>query len=114
LSTAELESGALAAEHPDAAHELVHHPMPYQYVFVAVFLAFVTGAEVALYYIKMNKALFTLILMVMMIVKFATVAAAFMHLRFDSKIFRRLFITGIVLALLVYFAVLLSFHVLIG
>ena len=33
-----------------------------------------------------------------MILKFATVALWFMHLRFDSRIYRRLFITGIILA----------------
>jgi cytochrome c oxidase subunit 4 len=114
-----LPAGALAAEHahagPDAPlNPLGHHPLPYQYVMVAAFLAFVTGAEVGLYYLKINKVLFTIVLMVMMFVKFLTVAQWFMHLRFDSKIFRRLFVTGLVLAGLVYFAVLLTFHVLIG
>jgi hypothetical protein len=35
----------------------------------------------------------------------------FMHLRFDSRMFRRLFTTGIVLALIVYTIVLTTFHV---
>jgi cytochrome c oxidase subunit 4 len=35
----------------------------------------------------------------------------FMHLRFDSRLFRRLFVTGIVLALFVYTIVLTTFHV---
>ena len=36
----------------------------------------------------------SLLLMPMMIVKFAMVAACFMHLRFDSRLFRRLFVAG--------------------
>jgi cytochrome c oxidase subunit 4 len=118
MTTAEIESAPASAEHPEAAHEQEHHPLPYQYVFVAVFLAFVTGAEVGLYYVKALRvdrpAVYVLILMVMMFTKFATVAAWFMHLRFDSRIFRRLFVTGIILASMIYFAVLLSLHVLIG
>jgi hypothetical protein len=47
----------------------------------------------------------------MMIVKFAMVAAFFMHLRFDHKVFRTVFITGIVLATAVYMIVLFTFHV---
>ena len=44
--------------------------------------------------------------------KFALVALFFMHLRFDSVIFRRLFVTGIVLAAFVYFILLTTLHVL--
>jgi hypothetical protein len=43
-------------------------------------------------------------------VKFATVAGWFMHLRFDSNIFTRLFVSGIVLAAGVYLATLASFE----
>jgi cytochrome c oxidase subunit IV len=45
----------------------------------------------------------------MMLVKFTMVAAYFMHLKFDSKIFRRLFIVGILLALAVYGVALWTF-----
>jgi hypothetical protein len=34
-----------------------------------------------------------------------------MHLRFDSRLFRRLFMTGLVLAAFCYLAVLSTFHV---
>jgi hypothetical protein len=46
--------------------------------------------------------------------KFFLVAMWFMHLRFDSKIFRRLFVAGIVLATIVFGIVLLTFKVFIG
>jgi len=39
------------------------------------------------------------------------VALYFMHLRFDSKLFRRLFVTGIILAIAVYLVALSSLHV---
>jgi cytochrome c oxidase subunit 4 len=47
----------------------------------------------------------------MMVAKFALVALFFMHLRFDSKLFRRLFVTGIILAIAVYMIALTSLHV---
>ena len=40
------------------------------------------------------------------VIKFALVGLWFMHLRFDSRLFRRFFLTGLVLALLVFGAVL--------
>ncbi|MEY2434183.1 MAG: cytochrome c oxidase subunit [Acidimicrobiaceae bacterium] len=93
----------------DHAHT---HPSDFQYVMIALFLAVVTGAEVALYYIKsLDFIVLAGLLIVLMIVKFATVAAFFMHLRFDSKLFRRIFITGIVLATFVYMVALSTFHV---
>ncbi len=44
------------------------------------------------------------------IVKFTTVVAFFMHLRFDSRLFRRLFVLGLVLAIFVFTIVLTTFH----
>ncbi|MGH2758668.1 MAG: hypothetical protein ACRDKJ_03785, partial [Actinomycetota bacterium] len=53
-------------------------------------------------------------LLVMMVIKFAFVGLWFMHLRFDSPIFRRLFVGGIILAMAIYTVVLLSFGLLLG
>ena len=102
-----------AAAAPTAHEETVHgtgheHPSDLQYVWVALFLALVTGAEVAMSYIDMATAIYIPVLMVMMIVKFSVVVLWFMHLRFDSRLFRRLFLAGIVLAAGVYLAFLLS------
>jgi hypothetical protein len=44
-------------------------------------------------------------------VKFFMVVAWFMHLRFDSRLFRRLFVAGLFLALFCYTAVLTTFGV---
>jgi cytochrome c oxidase subunit 4 len=81
------------------------------YVKVAVFLAAVTGAEVALSYMGIDGWILLVPLLSLMAVKFAVVAALFMHLRFDNKILTRLFYGGLFLAVGVYIAVLSTFEV---
>jgi cytochrome c oxidase subunit 4 len=100
----------MATEAPHVEHEHAH-PSEGLYVLVALFLAVVTGAEVALYYVNLDFRVYAVILMILMFTKFVTVAMFFMHLRFDSRLFRWVFITGIVLATTVYVIVLLTFHV---
>lgn len=87
------------------------HPSDKQYVMVALVLAAITLAEVLVYYVESLEGLLVPILAVMSIVKFALVVLWFMHLRFDSRLFRRLFFTGVALALFCYIAVLSTFHV---
>ena len=89
--------------------ELHSHPEPRQYINVAIFLAVVTGVEVAIYYVPALRTLLVPILLLLAVVKFLFVARWFMHLRFDSKIFGRFFVTGVVLALTVFAIVLLYF-----
>ena len=95
---------------PTAHEETVHgaghaHPSDGRYILIALFLAVMTALEVALYYVDVGDALIPL-LMILMVVKFGTVAAYFMHLRFDSRMFRRMFVSGLILAILVYLAFL--------
>jgi cytochrome c oxidase subunit 4 len=99
-------------QHAPGEHE---HPGPGQYVKVAIFLAVVTAIEVGAYYITgISDGILSAALLVMMVVKFAMVALWFMHLRFDSRLFRRLFVTGIVLALGIYTVVLVTLGLLVG
>jgi cytochrome c oxidase subunit IV len=79
-------------------------------VVIAVVLAVVTGMEVALFYMNFlpNAAVATALLLLMTI-KFSLVILWFMHLRFDSPVFKRLFATGLVLALSVFLIVMLTF-----
>jgi cytochrome c oxidase subunit 4 len=92
--------------------EDIEHPGPRQYVVVAVVLAVLTAIEVALFYMEfIPRPVATGSLIVLMILKFAIVALWFMHLRFDSRIYRRLFVTGIILAISVFLIVLLTFGV---
>jgi len=113
--TPELEAGDPAT----AGLALVHHapehthPTPVKYVGIAIFLAIVTALEVALYYITMPEWLVVVLLLTLATMKFALVAGFFMHLKFDSPMLRRLFITGLVLAGVVYFVALATLSVLI-
>lgn len=88
------------------------HPTDRQYVAVALVLAAITAGEVGVYYIKsLPDPLLIGLLCAMAFTKFTLVAMWFMHLRFDSVIFRRLFVTGIALAAAVYLVLLSSLHV---
>lgn len=87
------------------------HPTDRTYVGIALVLAVITGAEVVTFYVEETiGALLVPVLLVMMIVKFVMVAGYFMHLRFDSNLFTRLFVSGVVLATLVYIAALSTFE----
>ena len=85
------------------------HPSDRKYIQIALILAALTAAEVATYYVDIGPLLGP-VLITMMIVKFSTVAAYFMHLKFDDSLFTRVFTAGIVLAVAVYLVALTSFH----
>jgi cytochrome c oxidase subunit 4 len=112
-ATPELEAGApsgLALVHHAPEHT---HPSPAKYVGIAALLAVITGVEVALYYIHMAEWLMVSFLMVLAFLKFTLVGAFFMHLKFDSPMLRRLFVTGIILAGVVYSIALFTLSVLV-
>jgi cytochrome c oxidase subunit 4 len=98
---------AAVAEEP----EFALHPGPREYIKVAIALAVATAIEVALYYLNMPHVLFVTLLLFFAIIKFSLVVLWFMHLRFDSPIFRRMFVTGLGLAITVYLIVLTIFGV---
>ena len=88
------------------------HPTEAKYIKIALILGAVTAVEVLLYYYSFSsEAANNAVLMVLAAVKFVIVAAYFMHLKFDNKILRRLFITGVVLASFCYVAYLLTMGV---
>ena len=95
-------------EHVDEEHD---HPSDAKYVNIAIILALITAAEVVTFYVEdsLGSALAP-ILLVMMVVKFAIVAAYFMHLKFDSNLLTRVFVAGIVLAVAVYIAAMTTFQ----
>jgi cytochrome c oxidase subunit 4 len=116
-----VEAEAPAELGPGEASPIVHpanlahgHPSVVRYVVVAVILAVVTAFEVGLYYTTLSGFALVMPLMFLAFIKFAMVAAYFMHLRFDGRLLRRLFVTGIVLAISVYTIFLLTLQVLIG
>ena len=94
-------------DHPPREHD---HPKDSLYVVIALVLAVLTALEVSTYYLDFGR-LFLPTLLVLMSVKFWLVVQFFMHLKFDAKIFGRLFWTGLLLALGVYAAALATFQV---
>jgi cytochrome c oxidase subunit 4 len=100
------------AEHDaQTEHEGHDHPSDRSYVGIALILAVLTALEVASFYVEDQLgALLVPALVIMMIVKFVLVVAWFMHLRFDSNLFTRVFVSGLVLAVGVYAATLTTFR----
>jgi cytochrome c oxidase subunit IV len=80
------------------------HPDELAYIKVALILAVVTAIEVAIYYVPALEGALVPILLVLSLVKFTLVVLWFMHLRFDSGWFRRVFVFGLIAALLLYAA----------
>ncbi|MBA2425562.1 MAG: cytochrome C oxidase subunit IV family protein [Actinobacteria bacterium] len=93
----------------DLQHEESGHPGPSQYVKIAVVLALITLAEIAIYYIPALASLLIPLLVAFSFAKFMLVILWFMHLRFDSRIFTRLFAAGLLLTLTVFILMLLTF-----
>ena len=114
MATKTTTAGTDVEEHPaEGIVEHADHPSEGQYWKIFFLLFAVTAVEVALYYFELpgpvhvnNAALGGLA-----ILKFVVVVGYFMHLKFDNRILRRLFVTGLVLAVLVYVAYLLTMGV---
>lgn len=86
------------------------HPSPRKYVNVAIILAILTAIEVAVSYISgLSETALIVTLLLLAFIKFIMVGLYFMHLKFDSLTFRRFFLTGIILALFAFGAVLTLF-----
>jgi len=99
--------------HAPAGHDGEHgehdHISDNNYIVIAAILAAITAAEVAASYLDLGAAFIPLLLF-MMATKFFIVASFFMHLRFDNRIFTWLFYGGLLLAVVVYTAALLTFR----
>ncbi|HTE85405.1 MAG TPA: cytochrome C oxidase subunit IV family protein [Dehalococcoidia bacterium] len=86
-----------------AAARHVGHPGAKEYVVIAVILAVVTAIEVGVYYIQGQLGpVYKPMLAILSIGKFAMVAMFFMHLKFDSRFFSLVFVTGILVAVAVF------------
>ncbi len=85
-------------------------PSDAQYVKITLILAFITVLEVGTYFIEeATTTLLVGILVPMMIVKFLIVAGYFMHLKYDNPIFRRVFLFGLFLSVVVFGVMLTTF-----
>lgn len=99
-----------------SGHEGVEHPTEGKYWAIFWILFLITAVEVALYYVELpgNVNINNSALGVLAIAKFVVVVGYFMHLKFDSRLLRRLFVGGLILAVVVYLIVLLSMGVFIA
>ena len=109
--TRDESTGPVVESGPEEGGTHHDHPGEAQYIKIALILAAITAVEVAFSYWEAVEGILAPSLIAMSIVKFWIVVAYFMHLRFDSRLFRRLFVAGIGLALFCFTAVLTTFHV---
>jgi cytochrome c oxidase subunit 4 len=88
------------------------HPDDGVYVRVAAILAVVTAVEVGLYYTDLSGIQLVALLVGLAAIKFGMVVAYFMHLRFDGRLLRQLFVTGVILAGFVFSVALITLDIL--
>lgn len=98
--------------HTEDSHFDDAHPSDGVYVRVAAILAVVTAVEVGLYYTDVSGIQLVALLVGLAAIKFGMVVAYFMHLRFDARLLRRLFVTGVILAGFVFSVALFTLDIL--
>ena len=93
--------------------EVSKHPTPFKYVMIFLILVVVTGVEIGISYSEgsVPSGVIVALLLLFAILKFAMVAAYFMHLRTDQPIFRRFFVLGIITAMAVFAVAVTTLHV---
>ncbi len=85
------------------AHALEHpHPGPKTYAKIAGILCAITLLEFGAFYSEALKPIFVPLLIVLSGTKFVLVAMFYMHLKFDHFIFRRVLVTAVILAFVVF------------
>jgi cytochrome c oxidase subunit 4 len=110
-TTREEATGPVVETPPEEGGTHHDHPGERQYILIALILAGITAVEVFCSYWDAVSGILAPLLIAMSIVKFTMVVAFFMHLRFDSRLFRRLFVAGVALAIFCFTIVLTTFHV---
>jgi len=93
-----------------AESEHSYHPGRREYIQIGVILTVLTAIEVGLYYVDPAPVIAIPALLALTALKFILVVFWFMHLRFDTPLFRRLFFTGTILATIIYGIVAATFY----
>ncbi len=101
---------AQPAAHAGAAAHHSEHPTTWKYVQIFFVLLVLTALEVGALYVPSIKPVLPFLLIGLAAVKFAIVAAFYMHLKFDNWLFTAFFVGGIALAI----SVALAFSALFG
>ena len=101
-------------------HEVAHdagghsHPTWKTYVVIGFILTAITAIEVAIFYVPSMAKVLIPTLLVLSGAKFLIVVLWYMHLKFDSKVFGRVFWAPFALAILVVVGMIILFKVLPG
>jgi cytochrome c oxidase subunit IV len=90
------------------------HPTWRTYVVVGFILTAITAIEVALFYIPSLAGVLVPSLLTLSALKFVIVVLFYMHLKFDDKLFGRVFFAPLLLAALVVIGMIILFKVLPG
>jgi cytochrome c oxidase subunit IV len=110
VETTEHEHKGAPLEAHHQSHEKAH-PSDRDYYVVAVILGLLTAIEVSTYFFNdLSTTVLVLWLFPLMILKFAGVCGWFMHLRYDNPLFRRVFVFGLMLAVIVYLVMLTAMN----
>ena len=103
----------MAQGHDEAAHgdAHAHHPTAKTYLWTALFLTIVTIVEISAYYIRpwSESAIYVPSMLIMSAVKFGVVCAVYMHLKYDHKLFRNLFVGPLAIAIVTLIGLLFLF-----
>lgn len=89
-------------------HEEAHASVG-TYIKIAVILTVITVLEVATYYVHIERHILIPALVIMSAAKFFIVVGWYMHLKYDARIFRRFFLTGLSLAAVILTVIVLLF-----
>jgi cytochrome c oxidase subunit 4 len=108
----------MTSETREIVHDQHSHPGWHFYAVIGVILIAFTGLEI-LGYVGETKHLYSsgaaaAIILVLSAVKFFSVVAYYMHLKFDNKLFTGIFVFPALLGTLVICGMTLLFHVLHG
>ncbi len=98
--------GAVGRAHPVEEH----HPQAPTYIVVAIILTILTAFEIGVFYAPFLQAILVPLLIILAILKFILVAAFYMHLHFDSRVYSGLFLFPLALAALIVFSLMLLFY----
>jgi cytochrome c oxidase subunit IV len=110
-----VEMGGSSPPDPLAvAHAGSGHASWKLYVLIGVALTIITAIEVAIFYIPQLAAVLVPTLLVLSAGKFITVVMFYMHLKFDSPVFSRVFLAPLFLAIVIMTALIIIFKVLPG
>jgi cytochrome c oxidase subunit 4 len=110
IATGEPSSADAEAVATERALEQYTHHSDFLYVKVALVLIVLTSLEVYSTYADWLGRAFLPVMFTLMATKFLLVVLFFMHLKWDSKLFGRLFWAGAILAIAVYTGALATFE----